>query len=138
MVPALIRLRRGRPPRCSITADMPQRSTLHRSRRICRALIPRTSAAGTQLSCLVIAFVITSRGHCSHLPLHAARYRASSGSSAWPSLNVYDPDISNVYDSPIAARIALLSSFHGVSLTHRSPSMQTRYSDVSIVSCSSY
>ena len=108
MVPALIRLRRGRPPRWSITADMPQRSTLHLSRRICRALIPKISAACTQLSCLLIALVITSR----RVIARASRYTRRSMfciqrpyRSQWTCLNVYAPDISNVYDTKRPRRL---------------------------------
>jgi len=93
---------RGRPPRRSITADMPQRSTLCRSRRACRALILRISAACTQLSYLVIALVITSR----RVIARASRPTRRSTFCIEPpyrsqrtSLNVYDPDISNVYDT---------------------------------------
>jgi hypothetical protein len=50
MVAGLIRLRRGRPPRWSITADIPQRSYPRRILRMCRAVIPSTCAAATQLS----------------------------------------------------------------------------------------
>ena len=57
MVPAEIRLRRGRPPpRWSITADIPWRSIARRMRHMCRALTPAISAAFTQLSCPAIAF----------------------------------------------------------------------------------
>ena len=73
MVPALIRWRRGRPPRWSITADMPQRSTLCRIRRACRALIPRISLACTHVSCLAIAFVITSRRVIARASRHTRR-----------------------------------------------------------------
>ena len=73
MVPALMRLRRGRPPRWSITADMPQRLTLYRSRRICRALMPTIAAACTQLSCLLIALVITSRRVIARASRHTRR-----------------------------------------------------------------
>ena len=45
MVPTDIRLRRGRPPRWSITADIPQRSYPRRILRICRIVIPSTCAA---------------------------------------------------------------------------------------------
>src|ERR1700730_15158048 len=102
MVPALMRLRRGRPPRWSITADIPQRSSLGRSRRICPRLIPRISLAGTQLSCLAIALVITAR----RVIAPASRPTRRSMScierlyrTRRTSLNVYAPDISNVYDS---------------------------------------
>ncbi len=86
----------------SITADMPQRSTLRRSRRACRALILIISAACTQLSCLVIALVITSRRVIARASHHTRRsiscierlYRTRR-----TSLNVYTPDISNVYDT---------------------------------------
>jgi len=36
MVAGPMRLRRGHPPRCSITADIPLRSIAWRIRRICR------------------------------------------------------------------------------------------------------
>ncbi len=106
MVPALIRLRRGRPPRWSITADIPQRSSLRRSRRICRTLIPRISLACTQLSCLVIALVITARRVIARAS-HPTRRSRSSIERLYrtrrTSLNVYTPDISNVYDTPGAS-----------------------------------
>ena len=102
MVPALMRLRPGRPPRWSITADMAQRSSLRRSRCICRTLMPRISLACTQLSCLAIALVITAR----RVIARASRPSRRSISSIEPlyrtrrtSLNVYAPDISNVYDT---------------------------------------
>src|SRR6202022_671751 len=102
MVPAFIRLRRGPPPRWSIPADIPQRSNLRRSRRICRALIPRISLACTQLSCLAIALVITAR----RVIAPASRPTRRSMScierlyrTRRTSLNVYAPDISNVYDN---------------------------------------
>jgi hypothetical protein len=87
---------------------MPQRSTLHRSRRICRALIPKISAACTQLSCLVIALVITSRRVIARASRQTRRsmfciqrpYRIQR-----TCLNVYAPDISNVYDNTISGTI---------------------------------
>jgi hypothetical protein len=60
MVPAKIRLRRGRPQRWSITAASPCCATTQRIPRMWRGLTPRISAACTQLSGFVIAFVITS------------------------------------------------------------------------------
>jgi hypothetical protein len=73
MVPAFIRLRRGRPPRWSITADMPQSSTLRRTRRMCRGLMPSTALACTQVSCLAIALVITSRRVMARASRHTRR-----------------------------------------------------------------
>src|ERR1700736_5314475 len=113
MVPALMRLRRGRPPRWSITADIPQRSSLRRSRRICRALIPRISLACTQLSCLAIALVITAR----RVIAPASRpTRLSMSCIEWlyhtrrTYLNVFDPDISNFYYSrPLYSRQNLIN-----------------------------
>ena len=73
MVPAFIRLRRGRPPRWSMTADIPQHSTLRRSRRICRALMFRISLACIHVSCLAIALVITSRRVIARASRHTRR-----------------------------------------------------------------
>jgi hypothetical protein len=101
MVAALIRRRRGRPPRWSITASIPCRSTTRRMRRMWRGVIARISAACTQLNCLAIALVITSRRVIERA---SRRIRRSIFSIArlYPtprtSLNVYAPDISNVYD----------------------------------------
>jgi len=50
MVAGKMRLRRDRPPRWSITADIPPCSIARRIRRICRGVIPMMSAAATQLS----------------------------------------------------------------------------------------
>jgi hypothetical protein len=106
MVPALMRLRRGRPPRWSITADIPQRSSLRRSRRICRTLMPRISLACTQLSCLPIALVITSRrviARASRPTRHSMPSIERLYRTRRTSLNVYAPDISIVYDSIYSA-----------------------------------
>jgi hypothetical protein len=102
MVPIEMRLRRGRAPRWSITADIPQRSYPRRILRIGRAVIPSTAAACTQLSCPSIALMMTSR----RVIVRASRHtRRSIFSIVRPyptgrtSLNVYAPDISDVYDT---------------------------------------
>ena len=56
-----------------MTADIPQRSTLRRSLRICRALIPRISLACTHVSCRAIALVITSRRVIARASRHTRR-----------------------------------------------------------------
>ena len=101
MAPALIRRRRTvRPPRRSITASIPYRSTTRRIRRICRDVMPSTCAAWIQLNCLAIALVITSRRVIARTSRRTLR---SMFSIEWlypigrTSLNVYAPDISNVY-----------------------------------------
>jgi len=73
MVPALIRLRRGRPPRWSITADIPWLSIAWRIRRIWRGVTPTIAAACTQLICLVMALVITSRRVMARASRHTCR-----------------------------------------------------------------
>jgi hypothetical protein len=76
-------------------------STRQRNRRMWRGLTRMISAACTQLTCLGMALVITSRRVIARASRRTRRSIFSIGRyypSRRSSLNVYDPDISNVYD----------------------------------------
>jgi len=96
-----IRRRRVRPRGCASTASMPYRSITRRTRRMCRGVMPSTCAACIQVNWRASAFVITSRRVITPT---SRRTRRSMFSIArlYPIrrtfLNVYGPDIPNVYD----------------------------------------
>ena len=109
IVSALTRLRRGSPPRWSITAEIPLRSIPRRIRRICRGVTPMISAAATQLGCRPIALVITSRRVIA-LASRATRrsmFPIARLYSLWrTSLNAYDPDIFSAYHNRLHDRLS--------------------------------
>jgi hypothetical protein len=76
-----------------------------------RGITPTISSACSQLRCVAIALVIISRRVMArafppHPPL-SIQHRAAPAESA-DMLNVYAPDISNVYDSCPGEKAALL------------------------------